>query len=225
MPYKIQHKSYNSCLIKFDKNKRPRPKKRFNLSIVVFAAIALIIGIDIGIVMVAVIFFWIITRKAQLPRSDFEIEFNRPKNLVTVRDSNTAQPSEVTYPLNSLKGFGFLQIPNQSKTRQTSPQYGALAKLFFEFDNRIFNSGSDTNASITRNAKKIYEVDGDFYWLIPLQLGDHIIPVAKAVEIKDSMDEWLRRTNRDNALDEIHQDEPEQEVEILRDFRDIAPLT
>jgi len=110
MPYKIQHKSQNSCLIKYTKGKGTRRKKRSDLSLVVLGIIAIMIGVDIAVVIIACILIWFFFSLTIAPYFNFEIELNRPKNQISIKNSEQAQPKVTTYPLDHFNGFGFREL-------------------------------------------------------------------------------------------------------------------
>jgi len=216
MPYQIKYKSQNSCLIKLAKNKAPRGKKRASLSLIVMGIIAVMIGVPVLVIMIAFLFIGVVLNKRLPAPTDFEIEFNRPKNRMTVRNTGQVKPKEMLYPLDCLKGFGFHQIKAEARRGP------ALAALFFEFDDRIYLQNGETDSPLLRDAEKITEVDREVFWQVPIQKGGYIIPVADAVDIMRTMNHWLAQSALDIAEAEHPlPDEPTPEPEVFRDFRDM----
>ena len=191
MPYKIQHKSHNSCLIKYTKGKGTRRKKRSDLSLVVLGIIAIMIGVDMGVVIIACILIWFFFSLTVAPYFNFEIELNRPRNQISIKNSEQAQPKVTTYPLDHFNGFGLRELER------------AQADLFLKIEPSI-----------------------GLFQKIPIWKFEHPVPLANATKIIDEVDSWLRLTRRTSAIEDIQEveelpQEPAQEPEIIRDFRDM----
>ena len=191
MPYNIQHKSHNSCLIKYTKGNETRGPFRINLSVIIFAGIALMIGVDFAVIIIGYILFSLFIKRAHPSQINFEIDLNRRTNQISVRKSNQVQPKTTTYPLDQFKGFGFKETSLPAKSK------GAyLVSLFFKLE---------TSKGLLREA--------------PIQKHDHPVLLSNALKIVEEIDDWLAQTAKTPVVEDIP--EPEQEAEILRDFRDV----
>ena len=126
------------------------------------------------------------------PYFNFEIELNRPKNLISIKNSDQVQPKVTTYPLAHFNGFGFREL-EQSE-----------ADLFLKIEPSI-----------------------GLFQKIPIWKFEHPVSRANAEKIIDEVDNWLRLTTETRVIEEsqntdpLHQEEPEEETEIFRDFRDM----
>lgn len=187
MPYKIQHKSQNSCLIKYVKDKRSRRKKRYDLALLVFFIIALMIGVDF--ILAGAMWFAarIVFGALQPPYVNFEIELNRQKNRIYIRNSDQPRAKVTTYPLTDFNGFGVRE------------QEHLQAELFL----------------------KLEATQGGFQKVL-VQKNEYPVPRKNAEKIVEAVDEWLRLSDDTQSIEAaITPNEPMQEKEIFRDFRDM----
>ena len=193
MPYDIKLKSHNSCLIKYTKGHETRGSTGINLSVIVFAVIAFMFGVELVPIIIGYIIFSIFLKKSNPAPSNFEIELNRRTNEISVRKSDQANPNVTVYPLNQLKGFGFNDTSRRAKSKKA-----ALVNLFFKLE---------PSKGIIRD--------------VPIQKHDHPVPISNAVDIIEEIEDWLGRTEDIPVIEEVQPlDEPAQE-DIIRDFRDM----
>jgi len=149
------------------------------------------IGIEVLLVVMSLFAVGIILKAVQPPYFNFEIELNRRTNLISIKNSDQVQPKVTTYPLAHFNGFGFREL-EQSE-----------ADLFLKIEPSI-----------------------GLFQKIPIWKFEHPVPLANAIKIIDATDEWLRLADDLPAIEEVQDaeelpQEPVQEPEIIRDFRDM----
>jgi len=187
MPYKIQHKSQNSCVIKYKKDKRSRRKKRYDMTLFVCFIIMVLMGVDILFAGAMWLAAGIVLGALQPPYVNFEIELNRQKNRIYIRSKDQPRAKTASYPLSDLGGIG---VRNLKRSQ---------ADLFLKIRS---------------------EQDG--FQKIPVRKLDHPVPRENAETIAEAVEEWLRLTDETQMIEEsVTPDDPPQEEEIFRDFRDM----
>jgi len=195
MHYQIQHKSHNSCLIKYTKSYRRRGrKKRSDLSLVVLGVIAIMLGVDIVVVIIACIMIGLFFSVMKTPNFNFEIELNRRKNLLSIKNSEQSNPKVKTYPLDHFNGFGSrdLERAQADLFLKIEPSMGLFQKIpIWKFETPVPRANA---------AKIIHDVDE---WL-------------KLTAEADRVEE-----GQDAEVLSPEAPELEPEPEILRDFRDM----
>jgi hypothetical protein len=225
MPYKIKHKSYNECLIKYVEDKPAREKSGVSLTMIVGGIIAILIGIDfifvIGVIVIMA--FW--RNLTNPPRRSFSIELNRYKNHITVKNTAQANARSTVLPLDHLLGFGSHETQRPKKSKKQP-----YARLFFKFDEGILDSPLAKKSEVLEVAKRVSDGRGGYFWPIPVRDIAHPAPVKNVQDIISATDDWLRQADgRSSGEPDIKIDEPETEFapepepepEIIRDFREL----
>lgn len=215
MPYTVKHKSHNECLIEYVEDSGARKKHGLNLTMIVFGIIAVIFGIDIVVVfcLIVIMIFW--KNLTRPPLRGFEIELNRPRNRITIKNTHQAQPKSTVYPLDNFQGFGLYE----TRSGKTSKP---LSQLFLKFDEGVLDSPLAKKSGLIGKAKRTAEADGGFFWRVPIRDSRALTPNANAEKIMTATDEWLGRHAEDESWNRIsEQDAQPEEPEILRDFRDM----
>jgi len=193
MPYEIKHKSHNACLIKYTHDKASRGFNSTDLTVVTAAVIALMMGIPIIIVgVITVLLFSFGRNKSKSFKPNFEIELSRPKNRISIRNSEQLQPRTVTHTLSYFKGI----VVNKSRNLKTSTGRVTRVNLFLKFEQ---------SSGLIRN--------------IPIRNRAYPVSIQNAEDIIAAVEDWLALEDIPN-IDET-MPEPEPEPEILRDFRDM----
>ena len=126
------------------------------------------------------------------PYFNFEIELNRPKNLISIKNSEQSNPKVTTYPLDHFNGFGFRELEQSEADLflKMEPSIGLFQKIpIWKFEHPV---------PLANAIKIIHDVDE---WL---KL------TAETDRIEESQDAEV-----------LPPEEPEPEPEIFRDFRDM----
>ena len=217
MPYKIKHKSYNECLIKYVEDGPVREKSGVSLTMIVIGIMAILIGVDFIVVICIIIIMAFWRNLTNPPRRSFTIELNRHRNHITVQNMGQANAKSTVLPLEHLLGFGFheTQRPKKSKKRP-------YARLFFKFDEAVLDSPLAKKSEVLELAKRVSDGKGGYIWPIPVRDIAHPAPVKNAEKIIEATDNWLMQVDGHTPLEEsIEMDEPAPEPEIIRDFREL----
>ena len=186
MPYEIQYKSRNECLIKYVKGDDPKSKKGFGWPIFIFGLIAVVV-LEMNIIVTLIMCFILITwlNKLEPPLIDFEIKLNRPKDLITIQNTEQARPKSMTYPLSGFMGFELSETDTPKKSN-----HGAYAELYFKFNGAVKSHANTTqNTMMKRDKAKVK--NGKTYWKTPIRSTRYPVPLDNAVDIFESMKDWL----------------------------------
>lgn len=213
MPYEIKHKSRNECLIKYVKGDDPIPRAGLGWPLFGGGIVAVLMGMDIILVIFLLIFIPFLFAKINPPPRDFEIKLNRSENRITIHNTEQLTPKVMTYALDNFMGLGLAEksAPKRSK-------HGAYAELFLKFESSLTLNSATTKDTLFNRAKKTQE-DGESFWKTPIQPISYPVPLDNAVDILESVEEWLGDAQGGETL-ESEEDVHAQEHELMRDFRD-----
>ena len=188
-------------MIKYTKRKGTRRKKRSNFPLVVLGLIAIMIGIDIGVVIIACILIGLWTFAKQPRYTNFEIKLDRRENQISIHNSDQANPKVTTHALDKFRGFEYSETPPRGGSKKMNQ-----AELFFRFG---------PSKDLPREVH------------VPVRKHSHPAPVKNIADLIAAADNWLRLTTETRVIEEsqntdpLRQEEPEEETEIFRDFRDM----
>lgn len=217
MPYKIKHKSYNECLIKYVEDGPVREKSGVSLTMIVIGIMAILIGVDFIVVICIIIIMAFWRNLTNPPRRSFTIELNRHRNHITVQNMGQANAKSTVLPLEHLLGFGFHETQRPKKSKKQS-----YARLFFKFDEGVLDSPLAKKSEVLEVAKRISDGKGGYIWPIPVRDIAHPAPVKNVHSIIAATDAWLMQEDGQPAIEASEKiDEPLQEPEIIRDFREL----
>lgn len=211
MPYEIKHKSRNECLIKYVKGDDPKTKTGLGWPIFGCAVVAVSMGMDIILAIFLAIFIPFLFSKLNPPPRDFEIKLNRPKNRISIHNSEQLTPKVMSYALDDFVGLGLAETSTPKRSK-----HGAYAELFLKFEPSLTLNSATTKDTLFNRAKKTQE-DGESFWKTPIQPISYPVPLDNAVDILESVEEWLGDAQGEEALEP---EEDAQELEPMRDFRD-----
>ena len=179
-------------------------------------------GLGMGLDLIAALFagavflYWVSSLKSS--RKDFEIELNRPKNKIIVRNSKQLNPKSLIYPLDNFIGFGVskAQSPLDSK-------HGAYGGLYFKFNHDVKSHEKASKNTLLHLAQKQVD-EGQSFWKTPIQKLRYPVPLDNAVDIVDAVDTWL--ASEGTLINQVESTSidapiPDYEPEVLRDFRDV----
>jgi len=218
MPYEIKHTSRNECLIQYTLDDEADRKKGVGLPVLTFGVIAIVMGMDISAAIIIVVLVLFLIGRLHPPRTDFEIEINRRKKRITVRNTKQLKPKSMVYPLDNFFGFEISEAQSPQKSK-----HGSYGDLFFKFNNAVkANEKASRNTLLHRATKQVN--DGRVFWKTPIRAQSYPVPLDNAVDIVEVVDAWLD-TNHDveNQIEAASVDtpNPDPEPEVMRDFRDM----
>lgn len=217
MPYAIEHKSYNECLIKYDEAGPVREKSGVSLTMIVVGIMAILIGIDFVVVICIIIIMAFWRNLTNPPRRSFSIELNRHKNHITIKNTGQTNAKSTVLPLDNFLGFGFHETQRPKKSKKQP-----YAKLFFKFDEGVLDSPLAKKSEVLELAKRVSDGDGGYVWPIPVREKTHPAPVKNVQEIIESTDAWLMQADHHSYVDTGYEiDGPAPEPDIIRDFREL----
>ena len=220
MPYVINHKSPDECFIKYDKVER-RLKKSFYISLGGFAFVALMLEVHYILIILALFFVIFVLRKSHPSKSAFDIKIYRIQNSIEVRNRSRPFPTDMIYPLNLFKGFGYSEVPPLPRTDDT-PNFN----LFFKFDEAFIEKDQAPYYQLVPETNQSAGPDGGPFWKIPIRDSQTTVDLANAKQIISEIEEWLKQAKEKSALEEFQGvDRPpptsESNKDIIRDFRDV----
>lgn len=197
MPFVVKHKSHDVCYVRYVKNNRYQGQLIFDLAMLALGIVLIsIIILTLGTSFVLLIPLLLI--------SNFWVMWSK---LGTADDS-----SEFEIELNRALGLVFVRNRRHANLKPTTYSFGTFKGFGFR------------RTPFTRKSKSLFQAELHFNMepirgmrrITPLRNQTYLVAPENAQAIVDEIDEWLGLIETDNV------DEPEQEKEILRDFRELA---